>query len=77
MGREVVTALGSQSDLLGSRSTSEILGKSVHVSLCKGEHRNPLQVALGTTEGNKKPEQKRKDQALWGAATDILVCGHL
>ena len=54
MGREVVTALGSQSDLLGSRSTSEILGKSVHVSLCKGEHRNPLQVALGTTRENDR-----------------------
>lgn len=42
-------ALGSQSDLLGLGSTSVILGKSVHISLCKGEHRISLQVALRTT----------------------------
>ena len=57
MGREEVTALGSQSDLLGLGSTSVILGKSVHISLCKGEHQLSLQVALRTTRENDRTER--------------------
>ena len=34
-----------------------------------------LQVALWTTDGNKKPEQKRKDKAIWGLQLTFWFVG--